>query len=230
MSELASSAFFSLTLTVLAFIASALSVALLAAIGIYPDAYQTGRDFVLGSLCGLYLLFLAVQLRGLAGGAAYLAEKGISYAEWARSGFFQMVGVTAVNLTVTMTALTASRREGRAWTVLRLLAALLTLSSRLAAALGGCDCRVVSGALCRVALRVARLGVLNICVRVLRALSRCVFVVILALARRKRKYHRECEQECNNFLHNFSPFIFRQSILCHATIQVYFMFIHLSRE
>ena len=43
-----------LTLTVLAFIASALSVALLAAIGVYPDAYQTGRDFVLGSLCDNY--------------------------------------------------------------------------------------------------------------------------------------------------------------------------------
>ena len=43
-----------LTLTVLAFIASALSVALLAAIGVYPDAYQTGRDFVLGSLCHNY--------------------------------------------------------------------------------------------------------------------------------------------------------------------------------
>lgn len=43
-----------LTLTVLAFIASALSVALLAAIGVYPDAYQTGRDFVLSSLCHNY--------------------------------------------------------------------------------------------------------------------------------------------------------------------------------
>lgn len=93
------------------------------------DRDGLGYAIVLGSLCGLYLLFLAVQLRGLAGGAAYLAEKGISYAEWARSGFFQMVGVTAVNLTVTMTALTASRREGRAWTVLRLLAALLCLES-----------------------------------------------------------------------------------------------------
>ena len=43
-----------LTLTVLAFIASALSVALLAAIGVYPDAYQTGKDYVLGSLCDNY--------------------------------------------------------------------------------------------------------------------------------------------------------------------------------
>ena len=112
-----------------------------------------------------------------------------------------------------------------------LLAALLTLSSRLAAALGGCDCRaVVSGALCRVALRVARLGVLNVCVRVLRALSRCVVLVVLALTCRKCKYHYQREQDSNNSLHSLSPFIFRQSILCHATIQVYFMFIRLSRE
>ena len=109
--------------------------------------------------------------------------------------------------------------------------ALLTLSSRLAAALGGCDCRaVVSGALCRVALRVARLGVLNVCVRVLRALSRCVVLVVLALTCRKCKYHYQREQDSNNSLHSLSPFIFRQSILCHATIQVYFMFIRLSRE
>ena len=89
------------------------------------DRDGLGYALVLWSLCGLYLLFLAVQLRGLAGGAAYLAEKGISYAEWARSGFFQMVGVTAMNLTVLMTALSVSRRAGRSWRVLRVLAALL---------------------------------------------------------------------------------------------------------
>ena len=104
--------------------------------------------------------------------------------------------------------------------------ALLTLGGRLAAALGGCDCRVVVS----VALRVARLGVLNVCVRVPRALSRCVVLVVLALTCRKCKYHYQREQDSNNSLHSLSPFIFRQSILCHATIQVYFMLIDLSRE
>lgn len=80
---------------------------------------------ILAALDGLYLLFLLVQSAGLFGGAAYLAQRGISYAEWARSGFFQMVGVTAVNLTVLMTALSVSRRAGRSWRVLRVLAALL---------------------------------------------------------------------------------------------------------
>lgn len=93
------------------------------------DRDGLGYALVLGSLCGLYLLFLAVQLRGLAGGAAYLAEKGISYAEWARSGFFQMVGVTAVNLAAALTALTRSRRTGRCWRLVRGLSVLLAAES-----------------------------------------------------------------------------------------------------
>lgn len=84
---------------------------------------------ILAALDALYLLFLAVQSAGLFGGADYLAQRGVSYAEWARSGFFQMAGVTAVNLTVTMAALTLSRRKGRAWTALRPLASLLVLES-----------------------------------------------------------------------------------------------------
>ena len=55
---------------------------------------------VLAAVAALYLLFLGVQSAGLFGGAEYLAQKGLSYAEWARSGFFQMVGVTVVNLTL----------------------------------------------------------------------------------------------------------------------------------
>ena len=65
---------------------------------------------ILGALDALYLLFLAVQSAGLFGGPEYLAQRGVSYAEWARSGFFQMVGVTIVNLAAVMAALT--RRAG----------------------------------------------------------------------------------------------------------------------
>ena len=94
-----------------------------------PSADGLAFVLMLAALDGLYLLFLAVQSAGLFGGAAYLAQKGISYAEWARSGFFQMVGVTIVNLTVLMAALTFSRREGRTWKAVRLLAACLVLES-----------------------------------------------------------------------------------------------------
>lgn len=95
----------------------------------HPDADALVFTCILAALDALYLLFLAVQSAGLFGGADYLAQRGISYAEWARSGFFQMVGVTIVNLTAIMAALALSRREGRLWTALRLLAALLTLES-----------------------------------------------------------------------------------------------------
>lgn len=84
---------------------------------------------VLTALDALYLAFLAVQSAGLFGGADYLASRGLSYAQWARSGFFQMTGVTVVNLTVLLAALAVSRRGGRMWTAVRVLGALLVLES-----------------------------------------------------------------------------------------------------
>ena len=86
---------------------------------------------MLAAVAALYLLFLGVQSAGLFGGAEYLAQKGLSYAEWARSGFFQMVGVTVVNLTLLLAAVQWSRREGGAWRAVRLLSALLTAESLL---------------------------------------------------------------------------------------------------
>ena len=84
---------------------------------------------VLAALDALYLIFLSVQSAGLFGGAEYLASQGLSYAQWARSGFFQMTGVTVVNLTVLLAALAVSRKGGRLWTALRALGALLILES-----------------------------------------------------------------------------------------------------
>lgn len=84
-----------------------------------------GFVLALAAVDGLYLAFLAVQSAGLFGGPAYLESLGVSYAEWARSGFFQMVGVTVINLSLTLAALGLSRREGRAWTALRVLCAVL---------------------------------------------------------------------------------------------------------
>ena len=84
---------------------------------------------MLAAVVALYALFLAVQSAGLFGGEAYLASRGLSYAQWARSGFFQMVGVTIVNLTVLLLALTFSRRGGGCFTVVRLLGAVLTAES-----------------------------------------------------------------------------------------------------
>ena len=80
---------------------------------------------VLGALDVLYLLFLAVQSAGLFGGPKYLAQRGVSYAEWARSGFFQMVGVAVLNLAAVMAALTIAQQEDRSWRAVRALAAAL---------------------------------------------------------------------------------------------------------
>ena len=77
------------------------------------------------ALDGLYALFLGVQSAGLFGGPAYLASRGLRYAEWARSGFFQMVRVTVVNLSVLLGAVTWTRRE-QGFGAIRLAAAVLT--------------------------------------------------------------------------------------------------------
>ncbi len=91
------------------------------------DLQVDALGFVLALVAvdGLYVAFLAVQSAGLFGGPEYVESLGVSYADWARSGFFQMVGVTVVNLTLTLASLCLSRREGRAWRVLRRLCALL---------------------------------------------------------------------------------------------------------
>ncbi len=84
---------------------------------------------LLGVLDGLYLCFVAVQATALFGGEAYLARAGISYAEYARSGFFQLVWVSAINLAVVVSAVHFCRREGKLWQGVRLLStALVALS------------------------------------------------------------------------------------------------------
>ena len=82
------------------------------------------------TLDGLYALFLGVQSAGLFGGPAYLAERGLGYAEWARSGFFQMVRVTVVNLSVLLGAVSWTKRE-RGFGAIRIAAAVLTGESLL---------------------------------------------------------------------------------------------------
>lgn len=77
---------------------------------------------VLGVMDLLYGFFLAVQSAALFGGAAYLERvAGLSYAEYARSGFFQLVFVAILNLILVLTATQLSGPEGRAWKVVRLL-------------------------------------------------------------------------------------------------------------
>lgn len=67
---------------------------------------------VLGSLAVLLGAFLAVQFRYLFGaGETVKATAGLSYAEYARSGFFELVGVAALALVVLLGAGASLRRE-----------------------------------------------------------------------------------------------------------------------
>lgn len=59
---------------------------------------------LLGALDGLYLFFLAVQSAALFGDRSYLERAGVSYAAYARSGFFQLVGLAGLNVVVILLA------------------------------------------------------------------------------------------------------------------------------
>lgn len=83
----------------------------------------------LGALDALYLAFLSVQSVALFGGADYLARSGISYADYARSGFFQLVWVVFLNLTVLLLAVQSSRREGGRWRAAQCLGTVTILES-----------------------------------------------------------------------------------------------------
>ena len=59
---------------------------------------------VLGALNILFFLFVLVQFRYFFGGEFLLASTGMTYAEYARRGFFELVAVTALVLPVLLTA------------------------------------------------------------------------------------------------------------------------------
>lgn len=78
----------------------------------------------------LYIFFIVVQFTVLFGGPSYLGQvSGLSYAEYARSGFFQLVFVAILNLSLTLTALQIARREEDAWKFLKILATGLIVMS-----------------------------------------------------------------------------------------------------
>ena len=85
---------------------------------------------VLSALCLLYVFFLGVQFTALFGGEAYLARAGVTYAAYARSGFFQLVFAAALNLTVLLACLRLCRRTCSGRRAVQVLAtALVALSA-----------------------------------------------------------------------------------------------------
>ena len=75
----------------------------------------TEVSVALGSLVLLFAAFVAVQLRYFFGGDAIVqVTAGLSYADYARRGFFELVTVSALVLPVLLSANVLLRRENRA--------------------------------------------------------------------------------------------------------------------
>jgi hypothetical protein len=79
----------------------------------------------LGALDALFLAFVAVQLGYLFGGANVMSAVGLTYAEYAREGFAQLMAAAALTLAVVAAAARWARRENDR--VLRVLLGALCL-------------------------------------------------------------------------------------------------------
>ncbi len=67
----------------------------------FPLVGPVEATVVLGSLVALFTAFAATQLVSLGGGSRTILEtEGLTYAEYARSGFFQLVAVAAITFAV----------------------------------------------------------------------------------------------------------------------------------
>lgn len=85
---------------------------------------------VLFTLCGVYFLFIGMQINYFFGAFAGNLPAGFSYAEYARSGFFELCRIAAINLVILLAAdgMSVKRfRENRILRICNMLLSLLTL-------------------------------------------------------------------------------------------------------
>ena len=95
---------------------------------ILPFLGNTEATVVLGSVNLLFAAFVAVQVRYLFGGAGHLAASGLTFAEYARRGFAELVVVAAASLVLLLVLAAGTRRgEPAQVRVFSGLAAALTL-------------------------------------------------------------------------------------------------------
>ena len=93
-----------------------------------PSAGVAGCAFVLAGLCALYAAFACAQLVALSGaGHRILVTHGLTYATYARSGFFELLGCAAITLLVLVGARAFAGRSSRALTVLSAITIALTI-------------------------------------------------------------------------------------------------------
>ena len=82
----------------------------------------------LGALVGLFAAFVAIQFTTLYGGDHHVVNTaGLTYAEYARSGFAQLLAVAALTLAVVAAARHWARDDGQLLNVLIAALCLLTL-------------------------------------------------------------------------------------------------------
>ena len=71
-------------------------------------------NIVLGAVNLLFIVFVVVQVRYLFGGSANINETGYTYAEYARKGFGELVGVAVLSLLLYLVFNSITKRESRA--------------------------------------------------------------------------------------------------------------------
>lgn len=83
-------------------------------------------SILLGSVNVLFFLFILIQLTYLFGGEATLASQGLTYAEYARRGFFELLAVAVISFLVLLGMEYAiTRKENKHSTLFKILGSVL---------------------------------------------------------------------------------------------------------
>jgi len=92
-----------------------------------PKLGRVEARMVLGGLCGVYAAFAVAQVAVAAGAAdRILSQEGLTYAEYARKGFFQLLAAAGLTAVVLLCVRACGPRGDRLSTVLALVAVSLT--------------------------------------------------------------------------------------------------------
>ena len=77
----------------------------------------------------LYIVFSVIQVTYLTGAFQAILPDNLTYAEYARSGFFELAGVTFINLILVLLAVKGADRRGASGLILRVESLLLITGS-----------------------------------------------------------------------------------------------------
>ncbi len=93
-----------------------------------PALGPVEASLVLGGLCALYAAFVGAQFVALSNaGHRILVTRGLTYAQYARSGFFQLLACAAITLLVLLSVRACVKSSSKAVTGLSALTVVLTI-------------------------------------------------------------------------------------------------------